>query len=129
MEKVWDTMTEKEREDYVNQDYIPRSYILLDPDIFNDEDYNLKDLYSARLETHGVEEVLNGIKAFRSIFSGTVWMEVFIVLGINSMPNDVKKIAALVKEIQPARVHLNTVVRTPAEEFAGPVSKDVLENG
>ncbi len=51
-----------------------------------------------------------------------------MILGINSMVDDVKKIAALIKEIHPDRIHLNTVIRPPAEDFAGAVSTNDLEN-
>ena len=47
--------------------------------------------------------------------------------GINAFPSDVKRIAALAKEIGPDRIQLNTVVRPPAEDFAAPLSKVRLE--
>ena len=66
-------------------------------------------------------DIKNGLKAFRAQFSGKLWIEVFIMLGINSSPENVKKIAAHIKEIGPDHVHLNTVVRPPAEEFAAAI--------
>ena len=71
-------------------------------------------------------EILKGIKTFRAQFAGKLWVEVFMLLGINSVPGDVKKIADLIKEIQPDNVHLNTVVRPPAEEFAGLIQQSKL---
>jgi wyosine [tRNA(Phe)-imidazoG37] synthetase (radical SAM superfamily) len=59
-----------------------------------------------------------GIMRFRSRFKGKLWIEVFLVRGINSRPSCVEKIAAIVKEIKPDRIHLNTAVRPPAEDFA-----------
>ena len=64
------------------------------------------------------DELIQGQKAFRAQFKGQLWMEVFLVGGINSIPADVRKIAALAKEIGPDRIHLNTAVRPPAEGFA-----------
>ena len=58
-----------------------------------------------------------GIKRFRSQFKGRLWIEVFLVMGINSMEAVVEKIAAAVKEVKPNRIHLNTAVRPPAENF------------
>jgi wyosine [tRNA(Phe)-imidazoG37] synthetase (radical SAM superfamily) len=66
--------------------------------------------------------VLEGQKAFRACFKGEIWLEVFLVGGMNSLPSDVAKIAALAKEIRPDRIHLNTAVRPPSEDFAVPVS-------
>ena len=54
-------------------------------------------------------------------------MEVFLIAGMNSMPENVKKITAQIKEIKPDRIQLNTVVRPPAEDFAAAVPKDSLE--
>jgi len=42
VKKIWDNMNEEEREEYVNQDYIPRSYILANPDTFSDEEYKME---------------------------------------------------------------------------------------
>ncbi len=72
----------------------------------------------ARLE---FGSLIDGLKAFRSAFEGQLWLEVFLLPGINAMARDVEKIAALSREFRPDRVHLNTVVRPPAEDFAAAV--------
>jgi len=73
------------------------------------------------------EHLIQGQKAFRAQFSGQLWMEVFLVRGINSTPSDVRKIAGLAKEICPNRIQLNTAVRPPAEDFAAPLSRKRME--
>jgi wyosine [tRNA(Phe)-imidazoG37] synthetase (radical SAM superfamily) len=72
------------------------------------------------------DRVLEGQKAFRTRFKGQLWLEVFLVAGMNSLPSDVAKIAARAKEIRPERIHLNTAVRPPSEDFAVPVSEKRL---
>jgi wyosine [tRNA(Phe)-imidazoG37] synthetase (radical SAM superfamily) len=74
------------------------------------------------------DRMMEGQKAFRARFKGQLWMEVFLIAGMNSLPSDVAKIAALAKEIRPDRIHLNTAVRPPSEEFAMPVSRERLES-
>lgn len=74
------------------------------------------------------DRVIEGQRAFRARFKGEIWLEVFLVAGMNSLPSDVAKIATLAKEIQPDRVHLNTAVRPPSEEFAMPVPRERLES-
>jgi wyosine [tRNA(Phe)-imidazoG37] synthetase (radical SAM superfamily) len=74
------------------------------------------------------DQVLEGQKAFRARFKGQIWLEVFLVGGMNSLPSDVAKIAALAKEIRPDRIHLNTAIRPPSEDFAVPVSRERLES-
>ena len=74
------------------------------------------------------EELVKGQKAFRKQFRGELWMEVFLVAGMNSTPSDVSRIAALAEEIEPDRIQLNTVVRPPAEEFAEALSRERLSS-
>ena len=72
------------------------------------------------------DALIEGQKAFRRQFKGVLWMEVFLVSGMNTDPKDVKKIAALAEEIRPDHIHLNTAVRPPSEVFALPVTKKQL---
>jgi molybdenum cofactor biosynthesis enzyme MoaA len=74
------------------------------------------------------DQLIEGQKAFRSQFKGQLWMEVFLVGGINSMHDDVQEIATLAQEIGPDRIHLNTAVRPPAEDFATALSKERMES-
>ena len=73
------------------------------------------------------DKLLEGQKAFRAQFKGELWMEVFLVGGMNSMRDDVRKIAALAKQIDPDRIQLNTSVRPPAEDFAAALSREHME--
>ena len=73
------------------------------------------------------DQLVEGQKAFRAKFKGQLWLEVFLVKGINSMPDDVRKIAAMAKEIKPDRIHLNTAVRPSAEDFVMALSKKNME--
>lgn len=70
------------------------------------------------------EDLISGEKAFRREYAGQLWMEVFLVSGMNAMPGDVSSIAALAEEIGPDRIQLNTAIRPAAEDFAVPVSKE-----
>ena len=72
------------------------------------------------------KELIGGQKAFRDEFKGQMWIEVFIVAGMNSIPSDVAKIAAVADLLRPDRTHLNTAVRPPAEDFVAPLSRDRL---
>ena len=70
------------------------------------------------------EDLVKGQKAFREEYNGQLWMEVFLVSGMNAMPVDVSRISALAEEIRPDRIQLNTAVRPAAEDFAVPVSPE-----
>ncbi len=71
------------------------------------------------------KQLIGGQKAFRDEFKGQLWLEVFFVAGMNSIPSDVAKIASVADLLRPNRIHLNTVVRAPAEDFVAPFPGNV----
>jgi len=73
------------------------------------------------------EDVAAGLRQFRAEFEGELWLEVFALAGINADEDGMRRIAGMVRDIRPDRVHLNTVVRPPAEAAAVPVSVALLE--
>lgn len=72
------------------------------------------------------DQQIEGQKTFRAQFKGQLWMEVFLIQGMNSISKDVRKIAALAKEIAPDRIQLNTAIRPPAEDFVMPLSEEQM---
>jgi wyosine [tRNA(Phe)-imidazoG37] synthetase (radical SAM superfamily) len=60
-----------------------------------------------------IDQMIEGLQAFRSEFSGEIWLEVMLVKDVNDI--DVEQISREVESIDPDRVQLNTVVRPPAE--------------
>jgi wyosine [tRNA(Phe)-imidazoG37] synthetase (radical SAM superfamily) len=74
------------------------------------------------------DQIINGQKAFRDQFRGEIWVEVFLIMGVNSNPADVARISRVATQIRPDRIHLNTAVRPPAEEFVAPLSREKLES-
>ena len=73
------------------------------------------------------DQMLAGHRDFRAEFAGKLWLEVFLVDGINANPNQVRKIAAAAAGIRPDKIHLNTAVRPPAETNVQPVTKEALD--
>ena len=74
------------------------------------------------------DDIVEGQKKLREELSGELWMEVFVLAGMNSMRADMEKIAAVVRQISPDRIHLNTVTRPPAEDFAAAPPESMLED-
>ncbi len=60
------------------------------------------------------DPMYEGLRLFSNEYHGTLWVEVFMIAGINDSPDDTARIAKLVNALKPTRVHLNTVVRPPA---------------
>lgn len=74
------------------------------------------------------DQSLAGQREFRSVFCGELWLEVFLLEGINADQAQVKKIAEVAAGIRPDKIHLNTAVRPPAETMAHPVAKEKLQS-
>lgn len=73
-----------------------------------------------------VADIIAGLRKFRRAYRGQLWLEVMLVKGINDAVEHVVALRQAAWEIKPDRVHLNTVVRPPAEKFARPMDHDAL---
>jgi len=71
--------------------------------------------------------LVEGEKVFRAEYTGKLFLEVFLIKGMNARPEEVKRIAALAHDINPDRVQLNTAVRPPAEDYALPLTREEME--
>lgn len=71
--------------------------------------------------------VIDGLVAFRNGFSGRIWLEIMLVKGTNDSPAHLRALKRAADRIRPDRIHLNTVVRPPAEARAKPLSPAELK--
>jgi wyosine [tRNA(Phe)-imidazoG37] synthetase (radical SAM superfamily) len=70
------------------------------------------------------EAMAEGLIAFRKEYSGDIWLEVFILEGINATEADALAFKHWIDKLNPEKVHLNTAVRPTAEVNARQVSPD-----
>jgi wyosine [tRNA(Phe)-imidazoG37] synthetase (radical SAM superfamily) len=75
----------------------------------------------------GFGQLVEGLCSFRQAFPKPIWLEVFLLAGVNSAEADVRRIAECAKRIAPDKVQLNTVARPPAEDYALAVSVGQME--
>jgi wyosine [tRNA(Phe)-imidazoG37] synthetase (radical SAM superfamily) len=75
-----------------------------------------------------IEKIIQGLIDFRKMYQGKIWLEIMLVKGINDALSDVHELKSVVEKIAPDRIHLNTVVRPPSENYAKPLSIEELEN-
>ena len=61
-----------------------------------------------------VEDVIEGLKDFRTEYGGEIWLEILFVKGINDGEDEIGRLVEAATAIRPDRIHLNTVVRPPA---------------
>lgn len=72
------------------------------------------------------ERMVEGMIAFREEYSGNLWLEVFLVDGMNDSDDEITHIAELARRIGPDRIQLNTVTRPPAEASTRPLKNERL---
>jgi wyosine [tRNA(Phe)-imidazoG37] synthetase (radical SAM superfamily) len=73
-----------------------------------------------------LDEIINGLKIFRQEYRGQIWLEVVLVKGLNDNPQEMALLHDAITQIKPDEVHLNTVVRPPAESEAQALSATEL---
>jgi wyosine [tRNA(Phe)-imidazoG37] synthetase (radical SAM superfamily)/biotin operon repressor len=65
--------------------------------------------------TISIDSVISGLCTFREVFSGQIWLEVFIVPSINSGRPQIAHLKDAIDRIKPDKVQLNTAVRPTAD--------------
>jgi wyosine [tRNA(Phe)-imidazoG37] synthetase (radical SAM superfamily) len=107
------------RHDLMDADIVSPSLDAVTPEVFEKVDRPNPKLR--------IENIIEGIKIFRKEYSGRMWMEILFVSGINDFDDEIYKMKQVIDEIQPEKIHLNTVIRPPAYSFAQPTSLERLQ--
>jgi wyosine [tRNA(Phe)-imidazoG37] synthetase (radical SAM superfamily) len=63
-----------------------------------------------------IDKIIEGLIQFRKEYSGKIWLEVFIIPGMNDTLTELNALKQVIDKIKPNQVHLNTLDRP------GPVS-------
>ena len=107
------------RRDLMDADIVSPSLDAVSVDVFEKVDRPNPKL---RIDT-----IINGIKMFRQEYKGRMWIEILFVKGMNDHDEEIFKMKQVLDEIQPERIHLNTVIRPPAYAIAQPVEEGRLK--
>jgi wyosine [tRNA(Phe)-imidazoG37] synthetase (radical SAM superfamily) len=73
-----------------------------------------------------IEKLVSGLAQFRREFPGQIWLEVFLVAGVNTGREQIEKMKILIAQMQPDKIHLNTAVRPPAEPDVQALSREAM---
>lgn len=73
------------------------------------------------------EDLILGIQELRKSMSGQLWLEIFIIPGLNDTDEELALFRSAVDSIQADRVQLNKLDRPGAESWVKPVSGERLE--
>jgi wyosine [tRNA(Phe)-imidazoG37] synthetase (radical SAM superfamily) len=61
-----------------------------------------------------LKRIIDGLVALRREFSGSIWLEIFIVKGVNDGAKEIAALHDVLQRIQPDKIQLNTLDRPPA---------------
>lgn len=74
-----------------------------------------------------IEAIIEGFIRFRKMYAGALWLEVFVIPGVNTTDTELEGLKAALERINPDRVQLNTLDRPPAEGWVKAATDTELE--
>lgn len=88
---------------------------------------NAFELINRPIKGVDIREIIEGLETFAKEYSGRVWLEVFILPGINDNEDDLLLLKNAIKRIQPDLVQLNTLDRPGTCEDITPATREQME--
>lgn len=107
----------------VRQDLLPADAVL--PSL----DAGSPELYRRLNRPHPevtFTRLIEGLLAFRQVYTGKLWAEVMLVQGMNDTAEALREMAIVLRRIDPDEVHLNLPIRPPAEVWVRPSDAEGL---
>ncbi|MDD2229408.1 MAG: radical SAM protein [Candidatus Cloacimonetes bacterium] len=74
-----------------------------------------------------VEDLISGLIDFRHEYKGKMWLEVFLITGINDTDTELAALLKAIKKISPDLVQLNSLDRPGAEAWVKPLTLIALK--
>jgi len=74
-----------------------------------------------------VESIIDGMVQFRSRYEGAIWLEVFVIPGLNTTDKELAGLRKAIDRIDPDLIQLNTLDRPPAAGWVEAASDAELE--
>ncbi|MHC4520439.1 MAG: radical SAM protein [Planctomycetota bacterium] len=74
-----------------------------------------------------IEKLISGLVQFREEFAGQIWLEVFLIEGVNTGAEQIGRLRGHIERIRPDKVQLNSAARPVAEEGIKAMSPVQLE--
>lgn len=74
-----------------------------------------------------IQTIIDGLVELRSKYSGQIWLEIFIVQGLNDSDAEIDLLKNAVHRIKPDKVQLNTLDRPGTEHWVTPTNQLVLQ--
>ena len=75
-----------------------------------------------------IEKLISGLCKFRDEYSGQIWLEIFLLKGINDNDEQIRQINTITERIRPDKIQLNTAVRPTTKKNITKLSFQELKN-
>jgi wyosine [tRNA(Phe)-imidazoG37] synthetase (radical SAM superfamily) len=72
-------------------------------------------------------KIIEGLIKFSKDFSGRIWLEIFIIPGLNDTTEELELLKNVIKDVAPDQVQLNTLDRPGTESWIEPITKRKME--
>lgn len=92
----------------------------VDDDIFHKINRPSKDIH--------ISMIMSGLQKLSAVFKGKIYLETFIIEGLNDGEEHIKKMAEFLKTIKFTKIQLNSLARKGAESWVKPASIEALNN-
>jgi len=73
-----------------------------------------------------VDDVVEGLRTFRSAFKGKIWLEIMFVRGMNDAPEELEAFRSVLDSITVDKIQLNTITRPAPDQGATPLEASEL---
>ncbi len=108
----------------VREEVMPVDLILPSVDAISDEAFFKVNRPHPSLDNRCV---LEGLKSLTKEYKGNLWLEIFIIPGVNDNPEELSRFKSYLLEIKPTRVQLNSLDRPGAYEWVKVASVETLK--
>lgn len=70
-----------------------------------------------------VEKMIAGLIKLKEKFKGEIWLEIFLIHGINDIDSELTKFKEILTQLKPERIQLNSLDRPGTEEWVEPITE------
>ncbi len=99
----------------VREDLLPADIVLPSLDAVDEETFLRINRPHPSIS---LESVLNGLRSFRDIYNGKIWLEIMFAKGINDAPQQIERFKNVLDTISIDKIQLNTITRPAPEQSA-----------
>jgi wyosine [tRNA(Phe)-imidazoG37] synthetase (radical SAM superfamily) len=71
---------------------------------------------------------LEAFRSFTKIYTGKIWLEIFICKGINDTEENLKALSSYIESIKIDKIQINTLDRPGTEDYCKPIDSNDLED-